>query len=223
MIFLPVAVPLLILLLVVLLVVLVVLIELRVLSYAYQKIGIRPRYVFLIMLLTLVGSGVNIPLYQIPAGRMVAPQTTRLYGIPYPVREARHAGVTVVAINVGGALIPALLSLYLFLRLRLRGRMIIGTMVVAVVVHQMAHVVPGVGIAVPILVPPVLAAGVALILAYHRAPPVAYVSGTMGTLIGADLLNLGKVAHMGAPMVSIGGAGTFDGVFLTGILAGLLA
>jgi len=52
---------------------------------------------------------------------------------------------------------------------------------------------------------------------------VAYVSGTMGTLIGADLLNLGKVAHMGAPMVSIGGAGTFDGVFLTGILAGLLA
>jgi len=124
---------------------------------------------------------------------------------------------------VGGALIPALLSLYRFLRLRLRGRMIIGTAVVAVVVHQMAHVVPGVGIAVPILVPPVLAAGVALILAYHRAPPVAYVSGTMGTLIGADLLNLGKVAHMGAPMVSIGGAGTFDGVFLTGILAGLLA
>jgi uncharacterized membrane protein len=128
-----------------------------------------------------------------------------------------------VAINVGGALIPALLSIYLFFRLRLRGRMIIGTLVVAVVVHQLAQVVPGVGIAVPILLPPVLAAGVALILAYHRAPPVAYVSGTMGTLIGADLLNLGRVAHMGAPMVSIGGAGTFDAVFLTGILAGLLA
>jgi uncharacterized membrane protein len=101
--------------------------------------------------------------------------------------------------------------------------MVIGTALVAVVVHQLAQVVPGVGIVVPILVPPLLAAGVALMLAYHRAPPVAYVSGTMGTLIGADLLNLGKVAHMGAPMVSIGGAGTFDGVFLTGILAGLLA
>jgi uncharacterized membrane protein len=130
-----------------------------------------------------------------------------------------HAGVTVVAVNVGGALIPTLLSLYLFLRLPLRGRMVIGTAVVAVVVHQLAHIVPGVGIVVPILVPPLLAAGVALILAYHRAPPVAYVSGTMG----ADLLNLVKVAHMGALMVSIGGAGTFDGVFLTGILAGLLA
>jgi len=223
MIFLPAAVPLLVLLLVVFLVVLVVLVELRVLSYAYQKIGIRPRYVFLIMLLTLVGSGVNIPIYQIPAGRMVAPHTRWLYGVPYAVPEAMHAGVTVVAVNVGGALIPTLLSLYLFLRLPLRGRMVIGTAVVAVVVHQLAHIVPGVGIVVPILVPPLLAAGVALILAYHRAPPVAYVSGTMGTLIGADLLNLGKVAHMGAPMVSIGGAGTFDGVFLTGILAGLLA
>ena len=130
MIFLPAAVPLLVLLLVVFLVVLVVLVELRVLSYAYQKIGIRPRYVFLIMLLTLLGSGVNIPLYQIPAGRMLAPHTKWLYGVPYAVPEAMHAGVTVVAVNVGGALIPTLLSLYLFLRLPLRGRMVIGTAVV---------------------------------------------------------------------------------------------
>ena len=223
MIFLPVAVPLLALLLVVLLVILVVLVELKVLSYAYRKIGVRPRYVFLIMLLTLLGSGVNIPLYQIPAGRMVAPHTRWLHGIPYVVPDTVHAGVTIVAINVGGALIPALLSIYLFFRVPLRARMMIGTVVVAAVVHQLAQVIPGVGIVVPALMPPLIAAGVALILAYHRAPPVAYVSGTMGTLIGADLLNLGKVAHMGAPMVSIGGAGTFDGVFLTGILAGLLA
>jgi uncharacterized membrane protein len=223
MIFLPVALPLLIVLLVLLLVGLVILVELKVLSYAYRKIGVRPRYVFLIMLLTLVGSSVNIPLYQIPTGRMVAPHTRWLYGMPYAVPNAVHAGVTVVAINVGGALIPALLSIYLFLRVPLRARMTIGTVVVAVVVHQVAELVPGVGIVVPTLMPPLLAAGVALLLAYHRAPPVAYVSGTMGTLIGADLLNLGKVAHMGAPMMSIGGAGTFDGVFLTGILAGLLA
>ena len=45
----------------------------------------------------------------------------------------------------------------------------------------------------------------------------------MGTLIGADLTNLDKVAGLGAPVASIGGAGTFDGIFLTGILAVLLA
>jgi uncharacterized membrane protein len=129
---------------------------------------------------------------------------------------------TVVAINVGGALIPLVLSLYLVWRLRMYGRMRIGTAIVALVTHQLAEIVPGVGIAVPVFVPPLVAAGVALILAWRRAPPVAYVAGCMGTLIGADLWNLPNVATLGAPIVSIGGAGTFDGVFLTGIIAGLL-
>ena len=42
-------------------------------------------------------------------------------------------------------------------------------------------------------------------------------------MIGADLLNLDKIRGLGAPVVSIGGAGTFDGIFLTGIVAVLLA
>jgi uncharacterized membrane protein len=48
------------------------------------------------------------------------------------------------------------------------------------------------------------------------------VSGTLGALIGADLTNLRGIGKLGAPMASIGGAGTFDGVFLTGIIAVLL-
>jgi uncharacterized membrane protein len=83
--------------------------------------------------------------------------------------------------------------------------------------------VPGIGIAIPSLVPPIIAATVALLVARANVAAVAYVSGSLGTLIGADLLNLGKVQGLGAPVVSIGGAGTFDGVFLTGILAVLLA
>jgi uncharacterized membrane protein len=219
----PVAIPVLILLLVLLLVVFVMLVELRILSYAYQKIGIRPRYVFGILVLTLLGSHVNIPLYAVPARRIVAPETVWMFGQPYSVPRVVQHDATIVAFNVGGALIPALLSIYLFFRMHMPGRMLIATVVVALVVNQLARVVPGVGIVVPMLLPPLLAAGVALILAFRRAPPVAYVAGTMGSLIGADLLNLGRVAEMGAPIVSIGGAGTFDGVFLTGILAGLLA
>jgi uncharacterized membrane protein len=102
-------------------------------------------------------------------------------------------------------------------------RMVVGTAIVTLIVHRLAQIVPGVGIAVPMIVPPLTAAAVALLLAFRRAPPVAYVSGSMGALIGADILNLNKLADLGAPMVSIGGAGTFDGVFLTGIIAGLIA
>jgi uncharacterized membrane protein len=159
----------------------------------------------------------------VPARQIAGPQTVWRFGQPYAVPEVVRQGATVVAINVGGALIPTLLSIYLLVRTRMPGRMLLGTAAVALVVHQLARVVPGVGIAVPMLLPPFLAAGVALILAFRRAPALAYVAGSMGALIGGDLLNLGRVAEMGAPMLSIGGAGTFDGVFLTGILAGLLA
>jgi uncharacterized membrane protein len=179
-----------------LLALLVLMIELRVLAYAYRKIGVRPRYMFLVLVLSLVGSYVNIPLYT--------------------------AGRSVVAINVGGALVPIALSLYLFLHAGLRGRMLIGVAIVAVITHSLARIVPGAGIAVPMLIPPLAAAAVGLILSFRRAPPVAYVSGSMGTLIGADLLNLHRVAELGAPVIAIGGAGTFDGVFLTGIIAGLI-
>ncbi len=46
---------------------------------------------------------------------------------------------------------------------------------------------------------------------------------TLGSLIGADLLNLKKIPELGTPIASIGGAGTFDGIFLTGIISVLLA
>jgi uncharacterized membrane protein len=88
---------------------------------------------------------------------------------------------------------------------------------------MLATPVPGVGIAVPIFVPPVATAIVAVLLAHRHAAPLAYIGGSLGTLIGADLLNLGAVQGLGAPVASIGGAGTFDGIFLTGILAVLLA
>jgi len=169
----------------------------RILAHAYRKIGVRPQYMFLILLLTLLGQYVDIPL--LPLGR------------------------TFVAINVGGALLPILLSFYLFKRLLpLRGRMLIGTAIVTAIVYSLARIVPGAGIAVPFLIPPLTAAGVGLLLSFRQAPPVAYVAGSMGTLIGADVLNLYRIAEIGVPMVSIGGAGTFDGVFLTGIIAGLL-
>jgi uncharacterized membrane protein len=221
-IYLPLALPLLVLL-GLLFVVFLVLVQLRVLAYAYQKIGVRPRYVFGLLLLTLLGSHVNIPLYSIPVERIIPPHTAWFLGLPYEVREAAQQGRTLVAINVGGALIPVLLSLYLAVRTRMWGRMLLGVIVVSLVVHSLAAIVPGVGIVVPIFVPPLVAGGVALVIAFRRAPPVAYVAGSMGALIGGDLLNLGRVAEMGAPVVSIGGAGTFDGVFLTGIIAGLLA
>jgi uncharacterized membrane protein len=219
---LPIALPFLLLGFLVLLGLLVLMVELRVLAYAYRKIGVAPRYMFAVLVLSLVGSHVNIPLYSVTVPRLVPPEAVTVFGRTYVVPPAVEPGTTVVAINVGGALLPVLLSIYLFVRTGLHGRMLLGTAIVAAVAHAFARVVPGVGIALPMFIPPLAAALVGLVLSWRRAPPVAYVAGSMGTLIGADLLNLGRVADLGAPVLSIGGAGTFDGVFLTGIIAGLI-
>ncbi len=137
-----------------------------------------------------------------------------------PIRTTSH---TIIAINVGGAVVPALLSIYLTVRHRLGLRAVLGIVMVAVVVHTMAQPIRGLGISVPVFVPPLVAAATAMVLSRRSAAPLAYVAGSVGTLIGADLWNLGKISALGAPIASIGGAGTFDGVFLTGLIAVLLA
>ena len=89
--------------------------------------------------------------------------------------------------------------------------------------YLLAQPVPGLGIAIPIVAPPLITAIVALLTTRTKIAAVAYVSGSLGTLIGADLLNLGRIQGLGAPVAAIGGAGTFDGIFITGIVAVLLA
>ena len=200
-----------------------VLVEIGALSYAYEKMGVGRQYVFGILLLSLLGSYVNIPVAELPAKEVVSNRVIPFFGMRYVVPEVESQPRTVVAINVGGAVIPVLLSLYLLIKHGHYVRGLIAVLAVAVVMHWLARPVRGVGIAVPIFLPPVVAAMIAYLLAPKTAPSLAYIGGTLGTLIGADLLNLGSVRGLGAPIVSIGGAGTFDGIFMTGILAVLLA
>jgi uncharacterized membrane protein len=139
------------------------------------------------------------------------------------VPGVEYSSGTVIAVNVGGAVIPTLMSVYLLITRNLWVKGAIAIAIVALVLHWLAYPVPGIGIAVPVFFPAVTTAVVALLLSREFAAPLAYIGGSLGTLIGADLTNLDKVRGLGAPVASIGGAGTFDGIFLTGILAVLLA
>jgi uncharacterized membrane protein len=208
---------------VILFVLVIVLIELHILSYAYERMGINRRYVFALLLLTLLGSYINIPVYELPPEKKVKEEIVTYYGVSYVVPVVEERAGTIIAVNVGGALVPTALSIYLLIKNGLYVAGLVGTAIVAGIVHLLAQPVPGVGISVPFFIPPLLAAGTAMLLSWNRAPALAYIVGSLGTLIGADLLNLGKIQGLGAPVASIGGAGTFDGIFVTGILAVLLA
>jgi uncharacterized membrane protein len=203
--------------------VLVILIQIEALRYVYTRLGISSNAALLLLLASLAGSYVNIPVAQLSEREIISGQEISFYGMHYVVPVAVDWPGTVIAVNVGGAIIPTLLSLYLLVRNQFWITGLLATACVTIVCYLLAHPVPGVGIAVPIFAPPIAAVASALLLARRHAAATAYVSGSLGTLIGADLLNLNRLQGLGAPVASIGGAGTFDGIFLTGILAVLFA
>jgi uncharacterized membrane protein len=196
---------------------------LRSLSYAYESLGVSHHAAMWLLFASLVGSFFNIPIAELRPEEVMSNRVIDFFGMRYEVPLVSDLQGTVIAVNVGGAVIPTLMSIYLLIKNQLWVKGLVATAIVALVIHWMASPVPGLGIAVPVFVPVIVTAIIAMLMSRQHAAPLAYIGGSLGTLIGADLTNLDKVRGLGAPVASIGGAGTFDGVFLTGILAVLLA
>ncbi len=197
-----------------------------ILGIAFKKLGLPISVVIILIIMAFLFSSVNIPIYRVKAKkRILSEEYVSFFGIIYKVPIIKEVeDYTIVAVNVGGALIPTLFSIYLMMRtLYMLPQYIISILIVMAVTYLVAKPVKGVGIATPALIPPLTAAFVSLLIAPGMSSFIAYVSGTLGTLLGADILNLGRIGDLGASMISIGGAGTFDGVFLSGIIAVLLA
>ena len=200
------------------------LIQFGLFSWAFAKIGIPPEYLFTLLFLCIIGSMINIPIRRIALEHDVEEwDTVSFFGMRFRPPRSSRPNEMVLAVNLGGAVIPTALSLYLFLSSPHPIRMLLALAAVSYVVYRYARPVAGVGIAVPWLIPPIVAAAAGMIFDYSYAAPTAYFAGTLGTLIGADILHLDKLKYLRAPVASIGGAGTFDGIFLAGVFAVLLS
>lgn len=173
----------------------------------------------LVFVMIAIGSLINIPLYE-REGRIVE-QRYSFFGFIYTVRRRTRI---VIAVNVGGCIIPVLLSAKLLASMNLNA-FLLSFAVTTLVTYLFARPVPGVGIAVPMFLPPVVSALSAFLSAQLFSlpavdiPRLAFSAGVLGSLVGADLLHLNEIEKVGSGVVSIGGAGTFDGIFLTGIFA----
>lgn len=137
-----------------------------------------------------------------------------------------------VGINTGGAIIPIVLSLYLIYKKNLQiYKVLIGIIIVSITTYFISRPDPSQGIVSnfpEFLLPAIFASLVSIVLLwknFKKAAPLAYISGTLGVLIGADVFRLsGLLAYKinkPTPAV-IGGAVVFDMVFITGILAVIL-
>jgi uncharacterized membrane protein len=200
---------------------------------ALERLHLSPQVALAAVVAIFVGGLVNVPVYRIRREQLQPVEMIAVFGawgwVPY-FRRVRQD--TIIAVNVGGCLIPvALAGWQVFHMVRESGWPLgaLGIVVAAnvLVCYFAARPVQGVGIVMPGLLSPV----VALTLTWLLLPaefqglraPVAFVAGVLGPLVGADLLHLRDIARVSTGLLSIGGAGTFDGIVLSGVLAAFLA
>ena len=169
----------------------------KVMSFSFRKMGIPRHLVIPALVAILIGGLFNIPIW--------------------------HSGSTTVAVNVGGAIIPLLISCYLLRKAPLL-KTALAVAVVATVSSFLAKVdAQGISLHLGFLILPFTAVSVALILTGRNAPQVAFIAGTIGAIIGVDLVHVRELIHLGAAGMSMGGRGVFDGIFTTGIISAVLA
>lgn len=182
-------------------------------EYGYRRSGIGEGALLTLLWLSLFGGLVTIPLVRLAGRARSGIDEIVIFGVRYRLPTLRRDTPTVLAVNVGGALIPTGLSAYLVIKDDIWWQALIGVLVVATVVHAVARAVADVGIVVTGLVSPVLAAGSALIVAPTPTAAVAYAAGSLGTLIGGDLLNLRRLRDLGGGVISIGAPGPSTACF----------
>jgi len=211
------------LVMILIIILLVSFIQVGALTIVFGKLGLSSNSAFLLLFTSLMGSLINLPLFSMKAEGPPQQPPPLLRGLlrPPPIP---FTGRTLVAINVGGGLIPLAFSFYLMGSAAPNAAeylvVIVGVSFISFFISRPVH---GIGIGMPIFIAPIAAALLAIIVDTANAAPLAYCGGTLGVLIGADLLRLKDIRTMGTPIASIGGAGTFDGIFISGIVAVLLA
>lgn len=197
--------------------ILAVVVQYGLLTLTFNKLGLSPGSAFTLLFISLIGSLINFPLFSILADR----ESIQSELMPLPAEN--FTGRTVIAVNLGGCIIPLLFSAYLLVHAALPvGAVLTGVILVTLISYVSSRPIAGVGIGMPILIAPLTAATVAILIGGEERAALAYISGTVGVLIGADLLRLRHVRNFGVPFASIGGAGTFDGIYLSGLIAVLL-
>ena len=182
-------------------------------SYAYEKMGVSRSYIFGILLLSLGGSAINIPIAKLPGGEIVVERSVNFFGVWYNVPAIEQQGETTLAINLGGAVIPLALSVYLLLKHEIYAEAAVGVAIMSCATYLLARPVPGVGIAIPPLLPPILAAALALMISRRHAAPLAYIAGSVGCLLGADVFNLYRIGELGARLLPSAARGFRTGCF----------
>ena len=205
------------------LIALAIIIQVSLFRLALDKLGLAPHSAMILLFMTLFGSGINLPVARV-VNKSADEEPVFPFSPGFLFGSRIEKGTTLIAVNVGGALIPVLFSFYLVIVSGLEILpIVLATLIITSISYLSSRPIKGLGIGMPVFIAPFSAVITSWFIAPEQSAPLAYICGTLGVLIGADLLRIKHIPYLNTPVASIGGAGTFDGIFLTGIVAVLLA
>jgi uncharacterized membrane protein len=217
---------------IVLIIVLIPLAFLGIIGAAFTRLGFSWLSALAVVLLILLGSTVTIPVYTIKREMIRVTHGGMSMSDPYAPWPGDDVWDTVVSVNLGGAVIPLGIALYVLyvayplVAATLFPPLVLGILGVSLITYVSTRAVPGAGIQVPLLIPALTALLLGLAFAGGvglLASVTAMVSGIPGVLIGGNLAQMGKLRDLGIPAFSIGGTGTFGSVLFCCILPALVA
>lgn len=195
--------------------------QVGIISVAFDKLGISPSLALSFYLLSLFASSINIPLYkrevETPPFLEYFPLDFLVGNYPQIYKEQ------VIAVNVGGCIIPLAMSLYIASKVPVVN-FILAFAFVTLATYVVAKPVEGIGIIMPFWASPIISVIAAWVFSPSQyTAQIAFSAGITGTLLGADILHLKDFVLKKPGILSIGGAGVFDGIYLTGIIAAFLS
>jgi uncharacterized membrane protein len=223
---------LLIILLVGLAMILIPLLVLGMIGAAFTRLGFSWISALALVIFMVSGSFVNIPMYRIRRDIVQVYQNEISdFDVCVPCAST-PVWDTIVSLNLGGAVIPICVSLYMMYRaIMILGTSLVSTVMIAIalvgiIVFISTRLVMSSGIQVPLLIPGLTALLAGLLLTGGTglsAAVTAFVGGTTGVLLGGNIANFYRIKKLEVPSVSFGGAGTFGSIFMCCILPALIA
>jgi uncharacterized membrane protein len=221
-----------IILLIVLVIIFIPLLILGIIGAAFTRLGFSWISALAVVLLMLFGSFVNIPVYHIRRTMIrVSHDEASVFGVCVPC-ASDQVWDTTLSLNLGGAVIPVCVILYMvYEAIPITGSSLVfmvcaGITIVSAITFFSTRLVTYAGIQVPLLIPGLTALLAGLLLAGGTgllAAVTAFVSGVTGVLLGGNVANLYRIKDLEVPEVSFGGAGTFGSIFICCMLPALIA
>lgn len=195
----------------------------------HKTLGLSVLESVALYLTILIASVINIPLYEFKSRRDSEQKYASYLGVKYPL-PIWHGHNTVVSVNLGGCIIATIASVYFAMALSSQWVMILLSIVaVSLGTFLLSRPSRSIGYYVPIYVPALLSLAVALIALYiyggglYNCARLSFIAATIGTIAGTSLINIPRLYKLGTSFISIGGFGSFDGIFVSGVLATIVA